>query len=340
MRAVSACLQSLFLSTSGFSEVSEADFACPEKGPLLLAGKRLTCLGSAKENRDAWKTAGIDFEHAVAAGQVVAAKLRIRAAEIVEFVFDETDQLTKVTPEWIMAHPYTLPVFANATGTISKKRFKNQFKLTTASDRSIGRTDATRIAEGIQPDMVLAPREVIAGMESLIEGIVRDQIGKVVNEAFIQQALDRRGVPYVRDEGGSNQIEGMVSASRADIAAPDNNDPKVFIEVRKSTANHASLYASSLMFSALDRRGRHPKSLAIMLYDGAWSGATKALMESAFHYVLHVLESDRAADIVRRHLDGEDMLPKRRMLALSFEEEAAAVSDQSATGVEEISTSR
>ncbi|MCS4088789.1 hypothetical protein [Rhizobium sp. BK176] len=340
MRAVSACLQSLFLTTSGFSKVCEEDFACPEKGPLLLAGKRLTCLGSAKENIEAWKTAGVVFEHADAAGRVVAAKLRIRAAEMVNFVFDETAQLTRVTPEWIMAHPYTLPVFANATGTVSKKRFKNQFKLTAASDRSIGRTDATRIVEGIQPGMVLAPREVVAGMESLIEGIVRDQIGKVVNEAFIQQALDRRDVPYVRDEGGSNQIEGLVSASRADIAAPDNSDPKVFIEVRKSTANHASLYASSLMFSALDRRGRHPNSLAIMLYDGAWSGATKALMENAFHYVFHVLESDQAADIVKRHLDGEDMRPKRPMLTLSFGEATGTVSDHSATEVEAISTSR
>lgn len=319
MRAVSACLQSLFLSTAGFSEVSEDDFSCPERGPILLAGKRLSCLGSAKANRSAWKTSDNDFEHAVAAGQVVAGKLRIRAAEIVDFVFDQTAQLTNVTPDWIMAHPYTLPVFVNATGTVSKKKFKSHFKLTNASDRSMGRTDATRIAEGIQADMALAPREIVAGMESLIEGIVRDQIGKVVNEAFIQQALDRLGVPYVRDEGGSNQIEGLVSASRADIAAPDNNNPKVFIEVRKSTANHASLYASSLMFSALDRRGRHPDSLAIMLYDGAWSGATKALMENAFHYVFHVLESDRAAEIVHRHLSGEDMRPKRPMLSLSFE---------------------
>lgn len=321
MRTVSACLQSLFLATAGFTEASEDDFTCPERGPILLAGKRLACLGSASANRVAWKTSGNDFEHAVAAGQVVAGKLRIRAAEIVDFVFKETAQMTNVTPDWIMAHPYALPVFVNATGTVSKKKFKSHFKLTNATDRNIGRTDATRIADGIQPDMVIAPREIVAGMESLIEGIVRDQIGKVVNEAFIQQALDRLDVPYVRDEGGSNQIEGLVSASRADIAVPHNNNPKVFIEVRKSTANHASLYASSLMFSALDRRGKHPDSLAIMLYDGAWSGATKALMENAFHYVFHVLESDRAAEIVKRHLSGEeDMRPKRRMLRLSFEE--------------------
>jgi hypothetical protein len=95
------------------------------------------------------------------------------------------------------------------------------------------------------------------------------------------------------------------------------------------------------MFSALDRRGRHPGSLAIILYDGAWSGSTKSLMENAFHYVFHVLESDRAAEIVKRHLSGEeDMRPKRPMLGLSLEAQSSEHGDHSVAGVDAISTSR
>jgi hypothetical protein len=320
MRAASECLQSLFLTTKGFAVACLEDFECSIRGPLLLGGKNLASQGAAEGNLSAWHACPAEFDHAAAAGSVVSAQVRTRAAEIVAHVFNETKSLRQVSVEWIMEHPYSLPVFVNAVGTRSKKRFRGELGLTNVSDRKIGRMDAQRIADGIRASEVLAEREVIAAMEGLIEGIVRDQIGKVVNEAFIQQALDRLGVPYVRDEGGSNQIEGLVSASRADIAAPDNIDPKVYIEVRKSTANHASVYASSLMFSALDRQGKHPDSLAIMLYDGAWSRATKALMENAFHYVFHVLESDAAADIVRRHLAGEDMRPRRRMLSLSLVE--------------------
>ncbi|MCV9964476.1 hypothetical protein OIU34_21535 [Pararhizobium sp. BT-229] len=319
MRAVSACLQSLFLTTDGFSRAEPADFDCGRQNALLLAGKGLSCLGSSDLNTSAWNLSKEPFQHAAAAGAVVAAKLREQAAAIIAFVLEATSSLTKVSPEWIMEHPFSLPVFVNATGTSSKKKFKKEVKLTNASDRKIGATDASRIVASLKPDDVLTEREIVAGMEALIEGIVRDQIGKVVNEDFVKRALDELELPYVRDEGGTALIEGEYSASRADFAIPSNVGPRAFIEVRKSGSNHASVYANDLCMTVVDRITRHPKCLAVLLYDGSWSGPSREKVDRVFDYVFHVHESRGAADIIKRHLAGEEMRKTGRLYLTSAE---------------------
>ncbi|MDW9481948.1 hypothetical protein GOB57_25185 [Sinorhizobium meliloti] len=319
MRAVSACLQSLFLATDGFSRSEAVDFDCARQNALLLAGKGLSCLGSSALNTSAWNQSQEPFQHAVAAGAVVAAKLREQAGDIITFVLEATASLTKVSPEWIMEHPFSLPVFVNATGTSSKKKFKSEFKLTNASDRKIGATDAARIVASLRPDKVLSEKEIVAGMEALIEGIVRDQIGKVVNEDFVKRALDELDLPYIRDEGGTALIEGEYSASRADFAIPENTKPQAFIEVRKSGSNHASVYANDLCMTVVDRITRHPECLAVLLYDGSWSGPSREKVDRVFDYVFHVHESRKAAGIIRRHLGCEDMRRPGRLYLTSVE---------------------
>jgi hypothetical protein len=42
----------------------------------------------------------------------------------------------------------------------------------------------------------------------------------------------------------------------------------VFIEVRKSSSRHASLYAKDKMFSAINWKGKTPDLLAALVVDG------------------------------------------------------------------------
>jgi hypothetical protein len=316
MGAVSACLQTLFLSTGGFKNASAEDFEDPLCRDLLMAGKRLGCLDSPEANMDAWHGSSVSFAHSVAAGTVVTAKLRRQAEKIVKFVFDATSSLTDMTVDWIVGHPFALPVFASATGTTSKK-FKSEQNIGNTRDWRIGRTDAARIVATLKSGKILPKREIMAGMESVIEGIVRDKIGKVINEDFVKRALDDHGIPYLRDAGGSAVIEGIIGASRADFAIPEAAAPKAFIEVRKSGTNHASMFSNDLSMTVIDRISRHPECVAILLIDGAWSAPAKGKLERVFDHVFHVLESDKAAATIKRHLGGEDMRRRGRLYLTS-----------------------
>lgn len=313
MRAVSVILLELAASTKGFEEVTVEHFECPKQSALLLSGKGLECSGTHEGNLAAWTLKKSKFDHAAVAGKIVADKLRAHASEILSYVLKETSGLTDISAEWVAGHPFALPVYVNAAGTCSKKRFKGNLKLSGASDRHIGATDAERIVASLKPETVLPEREILAGMEGLIEGIVRDQIGKVVNEGFVKQALDDLNIPYVRDEGGVKLIEGKHSASRADFASPCNKRPKVFIDVRKSATNHASHYASDLSNSVADRITAHPECLAVLVYDGDWTGPALERVSKGYDHVFHVHDSAKAAILVQRHLNGDDMRREERI---------------------------
>lgn len=313
MRAVSVALLELAALTRGFQEVEVEHFECPNRSALLLYGKGLECSGTHEGNVTAWTRKKSKFDHAAVAGKIVGEKLRTHAAQILSFVLSETASLRDITPEWVADHPFALPVYVNAAGTCSKKRFKGTLKLSGASDRHIGATDAERIVASLKPEMVLPEREILAGMEGLIEGIVRDQIGKVVNEGFVKHALDDLNIPYVRDEGGAKLIDGRFTSSRADFASPCNKRPEVFIDVRKSATNHASHYASDLSNSVADRITAHPECLSVLVYDGEWTGPAMERMSKGYDHVFHVHDSAEAAKVVERHLNGDDMRREERI---------------------------
>jgi hypothetical protein len=314
MRTVSAILLKLADSTKGFEDVKIEHFKCPTQTAVLLSGKGLACSGTHDANLSAWKLKKVKFDHAAVAGTIVTDKLRKQASEILAFVLKQTSGLKDITPEWVSKHPFALPVCINAAGTCSKKKFKGSLKLSSASDRHIGATDAQRIVVSLKPETVLPEREILAGMEGLIEGIVRDQIGKVVNEGFVKQVLDNRNIQYVRDEGGTKLIQGRYSASRADFASPCNNRPKAFIDVRKSATNHASHYAGELSNSVADRITAHPECLAVLVYDGEWTAPALERVSKGYDHVFHVHDSESASAVVERHInDDKDMRKDERI---------------------------
>lgn len=307
MKAVSDRLQVLRMETDGFRAVGASHFDCEDNACLLLAGKGLTTLDCPADNFRAWEACARMFSHAEAASGIVTSQLRSASEMIVDRVMSETKHMREVTVDWIVENPFSFPVFINATGTCSKKKYKKDLSLSGASDRRIGPKDAERIVRALKPDNVLSKGEIVAGMQGLIEGIVRDQIGKVVNEDFVRLALDSLDLSYVRDEGGTQLVKGRYSASRTDFAMPCNENPKVFIDVRKSATNHASHYASDLSNSVADRITAHPECLAILVYDGEWTAPALERVQLAYDHVFSVVDSGDAAAVAERHVKGEDM---------------------------------
>ena len=71
----------------------------------------------------------------------------------------------------------------------------------------------------------------------------------------------------------------MTSVPTSD--SQDETNPQVFIEVRKSSSRHASLYAKDKMFSAINWKGRHPGLMGVLVTDGEWTGANAASAASS-----------------------------------------------------------
>ena len=306
MRAVSACIQSLHVSTSGFNDVKAENFELVDNRRVLLAGKGIDFIGTPAECYDLWQKMDRDFVHATAASALVTPIAKATAAAILASVFKDTDRLKELGVDWVMAHPYAFPVYVNATAICAKKKFKSNLKLGGASDRKIGRKDAERIVEFIKHKPVLPEGEILAGMGALLEGIVRDKIGKVVSEDFVRLALEKAGLQFARDIGGTQVIRGLYCATRTDFALPCNAEPKAFIDVRKSAVNHSSHYASDLSNSVADRISAHPDCLAILVYDGDWSGPALERVARGYDHAFHILKSTDAVALVQKHLAGKD----------------------------------
>jgi hypothetical protein len=93
--------------------------------------------------------------------------------------------------------------------------------------------------------------QFLQSIEPTLEGIVRDLVGRVLLESIVANALDEAKVAYKR-ESEYNALKGVVYDFRADFVIPNAESPKAFIEVRKSSSRHASLYAKDKMFSAIN----------------------------------------------------------------------------------------
>jgi hypothetical protein len=78
-----------------------------------------------------------------------------------------------------------------------------------------------------------------------------------------------------------------------------------FIEVRKSSSRHASLYAKDKMFSAIKWKGQHQECLGVLVIDGPWTVATLEILASVFDYVIPIGQVDQVAAKIREYLDGD-----------------------------------
>ena len=141
-------------------------------------------------------------------------------------------------------------------------------------------------------------------MAGTLEGIVRDLVGRVLLESVVAAALQKEGIPFLpeRDYAG---LSGVVYGFRADFVIPDATKPKAFIEVRKSSPRHASLYAKDKMFSAINWKGKHPDLMGIMVVDGQWTATTLEVMAHVFDYVVPLGRVGELAKTIAAYLAGD-----------------------------------
>ena len=127
---------------------------------------------------------------------------------------------------------------------------------------------------------------------------------RVMLESIVERALKEAGVPYKREDEYS-KLSGVIYDHRADFIVPDEKEPKAFIEVRKSSSRHASLYAKDKMFSAINWKGKHQDILAILVVDGEWTAETLKRMAGVFDYVVPLRHVNVLAITIEEYLAGD-----------------------------------
>ena len=243
-------------------------------------------------------------ENAVTRGVYI--KLRARVTELLERMESQTNGFTRFDAAFVSDNAYLLPVFQRLLNISSKSKLKEA--VGSVNDNSISKPAGKRIADLLnarQPGRAVTINDLRLSIEPTLEGIVRDLVGRVLLEDVVANALDVAGVQYKR-ESEYSAIQGVVYSFRADFVAPDENDPRVFIEVRKSSSRHASLYAKDKMFSAINWKGHNRKLMAILVTEGPWTEQTLQVMAKVFDYVIPLRKASQMADIVAAYLNGDE----------------------------------
>jgi hypothetical protein len=120
----------------------------------------------------------------------------------------------------------------------------------------------------------------------------------------VADALTSEGVTFVREKE-YEFLRGVVYDFRADFLIPDAASPKAFIEVRKSSTRHASLYAKDKMFSAINWKGRNKDLLAVLIVEGPWTRETLTVMARVFDYVMPLSRSAETAAAIKAYMNGD-----------------------------------
>jgi len=244
-----------------------------------------------------------DLETAITAG--VYTNLRTVAGSLYEEVRAQTNDFTLFDPAYLVDNPHVLPLMQHLSGIFSKAKLKEH--VGSVSDKKISRPAAERLckllAERVDPTRVVKG-ETLKRLESTLEGIVRDLVGRVLLESIVDAALRQRRLSFLREDE-YEALAGVVYDFRADFVLPDATAPKVFIEVRKSSSRHASLYAKDKMFSAINWKGKTPDLLGVLVVDGEWTGETLRVMANVFDYVVPIGRIDDLVQSVEGYLNGD-----------------------------------
>jgi hypothetical protein len=175
------------------------------------------------------------------------------------------------------------------------------------SDTSISKPASERLAklltERVDPKAV-NKGEILQRLEGTLEGIVRDLVGRVLLESIVDSALRDKRIPFQREDEYES-LAGVVYDFRADFILPNAAKPQAFIEVRKSSSRHASLYAKDKMFSAINWKGKNTEMLGVLVVDGEWTKETLRVMANVFDYVVPISRVSELADTVKAFLAGD-----------------------------------
>ena len=254
------------------------------------------------------KAVPFDIERSVTVGVYQA--IRPFAEELYNEVARLSKNFSLFDADTLFNNPHLLPILQHLAGIFSKANLKKE--IGSVSDTGFSKPASERLAtllkERVNPDTV-SKENILQRMESTLEGIVRDLVGRVLLEEVVAEALKDAGVPYLREEDYSS-LSGVVYDFRADFVVPNEKTPVAFIEVRKSSSRHASLYAKDKMFSAINWKGHHKNLIGIIVVDGDWTQATLQTMAKVFDYVVPLHQSPFMAKILRQAYDGDTTVLK------------------------------
>jgi hypothetical protein len=296
--------------TDGFNKLSATDVPDVTRRRIVLGGISSPLDAdavTAEQVVDEWtRMQAIPFsvENAVTRGVYVV--LRNRVTELLLQMRDVTEGFNTFDSEFVSANSYLLPVFQRLLNVTSKSKLKEL--VGSVSDNSISKPAGRRLAKLLnerQPGRTVTVNELRLSIEPTLEGIVRDLVGRVLLEDVVANALDAAGVAYKRESEYAG-IKGVVYDFRADFVLPNDVEPLVFIEVRKSSSRHASLYAKDKMFSAINWKGHNKKLMAILVTEGPWTEQTLQTMVKVFDYVVPLRKAPQMADIAAAYVAGDE----------------------------------
>jgi len=249
-----------------------------------------------------------DIERSVTLG--VYNRIRPFADELYEETSTLTAGFSNFEAETLREHSHTLPILQHLAGNFSKATLIRE--VGSVSDTGFSKPASERLArfltERVTPASIVKTN-ILQKMESTLEGIVRDLVGRVLLEEVVAVALTEAEVPFLREEDYSS-LTGVVYDFRSDFVIPNERNPIAFIEVRKSSSRHASLYAKDKMFSAINWKGRHQNLIGIVVIDGDWTQATLQTMAKVFDYVIPLHQCPEMARILKRASDGDGSVLK------------------------------
>ncbi|MDY7020061.1 MAG: hypothetical protein SWJ54_01705 [Cyanobacteriota bacterium] len=294
-------------ATNDLTNITPNSVSNPNTRELFLAGLGLVNTEMSTEQAvEEWKRRqALKFDTEMAVTFSVYQNIRQVGALFFDQAYEITDGFRSFSSESIYNHPYLLPIFQHLSGIFSKSALKKQ--IGSVSDTLISRPASERLAklltERVNPNNINRG-EVLQRLEGTLEGIVRDLVGRILLESIVENALKQKGITFQR-ESDYKSLPGVVYNFRADFVIPDANNSLAFIEVRKSSSRHASLYAKDKMFSAINWKGYNSNLLGVLVVDGEWTGQTLRVMANVFDYVIPIERINELADTLNAYINGD-----------------------------------
>lgn len=298
--------------SNGFSLLTNIDVSTIDNREMLLSGKSLEVKEESPQSiyQNLERVKSIEFDVEKGVSYFVYKRAREYIIELVAEAREITKNYSKISAIEIKERPYLLPIWQAALSISSKSNLKAIFG--SASDHNISKPSSEKIADYAN-DFFLRNKitdiQIIERVERTLEGIVRDLVGRLLLESVVRNALEKTGVPFL-DESQYSGIDGVIYKIRADFVIPNEKNPLAFIEVRKSSSRHASLYAKDKMFSAINWKGKHKKILGIIVTEGEWTNESLITMSKVFDYVVPLASSEMLAQNIKKYLDGDNSILK------------------------------
>jgi len=298
--------------TDHLSSITEKTLESKPVRDMLLAGKSLSPenIDAQAAARELSRVESVPFDVERGASYSVYHSSRFYIDDLIEKAYQLSNQCTSLDPQDIADNPYLLPIWQAMLNIPSKAAMKNLFG--SVSDRHLSRNAAEKISEYANSyfqNHSINRAQIKERTERTLEGIVRDLVGRLLFESIVKNALESKGIPFTPEEECSG-LSGVIYSHRPDFVIPNEDDPIAFIEVRKSSSRHASLYAKDKMFSAINWKGKHPKMLAILFTEGEWTRESLITMAKVFDYVVPVSRAMELAEKIKDYMNGDDSILK------------------------------